>query len=171
MKKKLLIMLTRFNDLGSRIIAFMTKSQYTHASIALGEAPETFYSFSLKGFRIEHPKGLLRKERKPFPCRIYSIEVSERIYRMARHLIGKFTTDREKYHYSVIGIILAMLHIPIALGRHFFCSHFVADILEKSGAIHLRKKSCLYMPGDLERMKELSVFFSGTLQDYALSIA
>ena len=171
MKMKLLIMLTAFRDFGARIIRLMTRCRYTHASIALGEDPGTFYSFSLKGFRIEHPKGLLRKRKEPFPCRVYSIDVPEGIYLMAKHLIGKYATAKEKYRYSVIGVILAMLHIPLAIGKHFFCSHFVAYILERSGAMHLGKKSCLYMPGDLERLNGLSLSYTGTIQDYALSFA
>ena len=57
---RLLIMLTGFHDAGARLIGLMTRSRYTHASIGLEEDPGTFYSFCTKGFREEHPKGLLR---------------------------------------------------------------------------------------------------------------
>lgn len=171
MKKKLLIMLTRLRYTGAKLIGFLTQSLYTHASIALEDEPDTFYSFNLRGFNIEHPKGLLKKRREPFLCRIYSIEVSERIYQAAKHLIEEFVKDREQYHYSIPGIILALFHIPFTLRRRFFCSHFVAEVLEKSGALHLKKRSCLYMPGDLEHLNGISLSFTGTVQDYACSLA
>lgn len=168
---KLLIVLTKLPDLGSRLIGLMTKSRYTHASIALEEDPSSFYSFTLKGFRIEHPKGLLSKNHAPFPCRIYAIDVPENIYQRAKRIIGTFTANKEKYHYSVAGIILAMFHIPLSISRQFYCSHFVADILERSGAMNLQKRSCLYMPCDLQRLNGLSLCFSGTIQGYAMSLA
>ena len=168
---KLLIVLTRLPDFGSRIIGFITRSHYTHASIALEEDPSSFYSFTLKGFRIEHPKGLLGSNHVPFPCRIYSIDVPESIYQKAKRIIGTFTVNKEKYHYSVAGIILALFHIPLSISRQFYCSHFVADILERSGAMNLQKQSCLYMPCDLQRLKGLSLCFAGTIQGYAMSLA
>ena len=169
--KTLLIMLTRFQDIGSRIISLMTGCRYTHASIALGEDPETFYSFNLRGFHIEHPKGLLEKEHAPFPCRIYGLEVTDNIYDVAKKLIHGFKERKERYRYSSAGLILAFFHIPLTLHRKFFCSHFVAEILGLSGAMKLKKRSCLYLPGDFQKMKDLSLCFSGTVQGYAVSLA
>lgn len=168
---RLLIMLTGFHDAGARLIGLMTRSRYTHASIGLEEDPGTFYSFCTKGFREEHPKGLLKKEHAPFPCMVYALDVHDGAYRMAKRMIEGFRADRGLYRYSFIGVVLALLHIPFRIGRRFFCSQFVADILERSGAMPLRKLSCLCMPGDFQRMTGLSLFFSGTIQGYAASLA
>ena len=169
--KKLLIMLSKFSDLGARIISFLTRNRYTHASIALEEDPSTFYSFSLKGFHIEHPKGLLKKEYEAFPCQVNAINVPDSIYSTAKKLIKTFTSRKEEYKYAKLGILFALFHIPFSINRHFFCSHFVAEILGRSGAIHLNKKSCLYMPGDLQKIEGVSTIFSGSIQEYARSLA
>ena len=153
MKKKLLIMLSALPDTGSRLIGFLTGSRYSHASIALGNEPENFYSFTLKGFRTEHPRGLLKKGYEP------------------ENMLSSFRDKKDLYHYSVAGLILALIHIPFVISRCFFCSHFVADVLEKSGAMRLGKKSCLYMPKDIVKLKGLSHIFSGTVQEYAGMLA
>ena len=169
--KRIMIMLTRLPSFSSKIISLLTGCRYNHASLALEDGPETFYSFTFKGFRQEHPKGLLKKEHNPFPCSIYTIDVSERAYQNATNMIVDIKTNKEQYHYSTAGLLLSMLHIPFKSRKQFFCSHFVADILERSGALSLRKKSCLYRPGDLQKIKGLSLFFSGTVQGYAQSLA
>ncbi len=171
MKKKLLIMLSALPDTGSRLIGFLTGSRYSHASIALGNEPENFYSFTLKGFRTEHPRGLLKKGYEPFPCDIFTVDVDERTYRKAENMLSSFRDKKDLYHYSVAGLILALIHIPFVISRCFFCSHFVADVLEKSGAMRLEKKSCLYMPKDIVKLKGLSHIFSGTVQEYAGMLA
>ena len=169
--KKLLIMLTRLPGPGSRMISLLTGSRYTHASIALGEDPGTFFSFTIKGFHIEHPHGLLRKEYEPFPCRIYYVNTTDKAYQKAKRLILRVNDDRDCYGYSVIGIISALFRIPFTTRRRFFCSHFVAEILARSGALRLWKRSCLFLPGDLQKIVGLSLSFTGTVQEYAWSLA
>lgn len=166
MKKKLLVMLTRMNDRGSRIISLMPHSHYTHASIALSEDPSTFYSFSVKGFRIEKPEKSLKKGREPYHCQLYTIDVSENTYLAARALIRRFSENRETYRYSFLGICLALLHIPFRKETRYFCSQFVADILKQSGALQMRKRTCLVLPGDFQKTEALKLAYTGNLQEY-----
>ena len=46
-------------------------------------------------------------------------------------------------------IVLCLLHIPYKFENKYFCSQFVAEILSRAGAIELKKKETLYLPGQL----------------------
>jgi hypothetical protein len=47
------ILLTRYNDLMSKVILRMLGGQYVHASLGLDDSYSQFYSFNKKGFRLE----------------------------------------------------------------------------------------------------------------------
>ena len=50
------------------------------------------------------------------------------------------------YQFNVIGLALCGMHIRWKRRRHYFCSQFVSEVLEKSGAMELPKHSTLMHP-------------------------
>lgn len=59
----------------------------------------------------------------------------------------QFLIKREQYTYSRLGAILCLLHIPHKIKNSYFCSQFVVEVLSKAGAVELKKKESLYLPG------------------------
>ena len=59
------------------------------------------------------------------------------------------------YQFNVIGLALCGMHIRWKRRRHYFCSQFVSEVLEKSGAMELPKHSTLMHPNDYTRLEEL----------------
>lgn len=57
-KKKytIVVLFTCYKDMASDFIYYISGKGYTHASIALEENPEYYYSFNSKGFRKEYPQ-------------------------------------------------------------------------------------------------------------------
>ena len=47
--------------------------------------------------------------------------------------------------------------------RHYFCSQFVSDVLEKSGALELPKDSTLMHPNDYTQLGQLRCVYEGRL--------
>jgi inositol transport system substrate-binding protein len=47
------------------------------------------------------------------------------------------------------------MHIPYKFKNRYFCSQFVAEILEHAGAVRLKKKNTLYLPHQLLDAMEL----------------
>ena len=78
--RKIYILLTKFGDIRGRILSAMSGNYYTHVSLGLQEDPGTFYSFVLKGFRIEKLSRYLKPGREPFPVKLYEIEVASKTY-------------------------------------------------------------------------------------------
>ena len=67
------------------------------------------------------------------------------------------------YQFNVIGLALCGMHIRWKRRRHYFCSQFVSEVLEKSGAMELPKHSTLMHPNDYTRLEELRCVYKGTL--------
>lgn len=162
-RHKLYILLTRFPGKTAKAIHVMTGCYYTHASIGLEEDPNTFYSFVGKGFIVEKIDRYVRPDRDPFPCQLYELEVSERVYRSVKQQLELFEESRTELHYHKLGVVLCLMRIPFKRRYHYFCSQFVADVLKHAQAAKLRKDSTLYYPGDFRRLPGMRLHFQGNL--------
>lgn len=146
--KMVTILLTRYSDLFGRFICGISRHGYSHASISIDEKEEVFYSFNMKGFVIEKPKKRIPRTRRPGSVCI-RMQVPESMYALIEEEINQFLEKKEQYTYSSFGVILCLLHIPHKFKNQYFCSQFVAEILARAGAIELKKKESLYLPGQL----------------------
>jgi inositol transport system substrate-binding protein len=68
---------------------------------------------------------------------------------MIKEEIDRFLVNRDNYRYSRLGVVLCLMHIPYKFKSRYFCSQFVAEILEHAGAVRLKKKNTLYLPHQL----------------------
>lgn len=146
--KTVTILLTRYSDLFGRFISGISRHAYSHASISIDEKEEIFYSFNMKGFVIEKPKKRTPKTRRPGSVCI-RMQIPESTYALIEEEIKHFLEKKEQYTYSCLGVVLCLLHIPHKFKNQYFCSQFVAEVLARAGAIELRKKESLYLPGQL----------------------
>ena len=143
--KKISILLTRYNDRMSQCVYWISGRNYTHASIALEDEPEHFYSFNYRGFTRETLEK--HRDRGVRYSRCYELEVSDEVYAYIKRKIDKFQASRKEYQYNRIGVFLCIIHLPVLKReKHYFCSEFVAECLEESGAVKLKNKPALYFP-------------------------
>lgn len=167
MSHTLYVLLTRFPDRGSKVIGALTEEYYTHASLGLAEDPNTFYSFVYKGFIEEKITRYLKPGRAPFPCKLYELQVSDRVYRAVKRLIYHFQTVKPTLSYTNFGVVCSLLHVPYRRHRSYFCSQFVAYALGSTGAVRLKKQVPLYLPGDVSRLPGLKLRFRGNMYQMA----
>lgn len=146
--KKVTILLTKYSDLFGRFICGISKNRYSHASISIDEKEEIFYSFNAKGFVIEKPKKRTPRTRMPGSVCI-RMQVPDETYALIKKEIDCFLESKEQYAYSCLGVVLCLLHIPYKFKNRYFCSQFVAEVLSGAGAVELKKKESLYLPGQL----------------------
>lgn len=161
--KKLLILLTRFPDRGSRLLRFLIGADYTHASIGLEEDRNTFYSFLCKGFAVEKVTRYARMHLADQPCKLYEVDVPAEAYEQVRFILQLFLKNRKALHYSRFGVAMCALHIPFKRRYRYFCSQFVAEILHHSRAVYLEKNSALYLPDDFQALSGSALCFEGDL--------
>jgi len=141
---------------------------YNHASIGIDDELQEFYSFRTKwGFCIEHPFYFNKEHKKYIPCAIYQVEVTEIEYRNTQEEIHSFISEREQYHYSYLSVVLGFLGIKHQFDKGYYCSKFVAELLERSGAMVLQKDTSVYFPSDFLQEKA-SIYFEGNANEYSM---
>lgn len=162
-KKKINILLVRYPDKTSTLLRFFTRNTYTHASIGIDGADGKFYSLVTNGFRIEKPYAHQTFKGKDIPCKLYSIDVSPKVYGKIKRLIAEHLQVSKAYKYSYLGVLLCLLRIPIKRKNRYFCSQFVSEVL--SCAVNIKKSSALYLPDDFMKLGSLNPQFTGTLKE------
>ena len=171
--KTLYIFLTRSGTLLSNLVYRLTGAQYTHISLAFDENLSTLYSSTRKNGYTMFPAGPSREYlnrgvfrlRPEAPCALYALEVSEEAYIRARRRADHMMAHGKLYRFNVLGLVLCAMHIRWQRRRHYFCSQFVSDVLEKSGALELPKASTLMHPSDYAELPQLRCLYRGTLAD------
>lgn len=169
--KTIYILLTRSGTLLSKLVYAATGASYTHASMAFDAELSCLYSSTRKNGYTMFPagpskeylnKGVFRL-RDNAPCALYALEVSDEAYSHALHRAEEFMRHSEEYSFNILGLILCALHIRWQRRRHYFCSQFVSEVLQKSGALELPKPSTLMHPSDYAELPELRCLYRGTL--------
>ena len=167
-ERTIYILLTRSGTWFSRLIHFATRDSYTHASIGLDGPRGPFYSFARKYRYFALPAGLVEERitvhRRTVPCCLYELKVSDETYLLLRQRLRSMYAQREEYHYSVLGVLACYFNLALPRRHHYFCSQFVAGLLENCGAAELPKPPSLVRPADLCRLKELRPVHQGALE-------
>lgn len=142
--KKVTVLLTTYSDWVSKLVGICSGRGYMHASIGLEDEPNTFYSFNYRGFCVE---TLEKHRRRGVRQSVgYELSVSDAAYESLHRQVDGFKSHTSDFEYTRLGVVFCLLGIPFRWKRHYFCSQFVAEMLKKSEAFHLRKSAELYMP-------------------------
>lgn len=169
--KSIYILLTKSDTYISKAIRLATADTYTHISISFEGSLQPLYSFSRKYVHIPLPAGLRSepldvgffRKYNYIPCALYELRVGDEEYEAAKREVEQMMTEAEEYRFSVIGLLLCRLNIPFERKRHYFCSQFVSEILNRSHALRLPKEPSLMRPGDYDRLPGLACRFKGPL--------
>lgn len=143
--KTLYIFLTRSGTLLSNLVYSLTGAQYTHISLAFDEDLSTLYSSTRKNGYTMFPAGPSREYlnrgvflmRENIPCALYALEVTDEAYTRAKRRTQHMMHHGELYRFNSLGLLLCWMHIRWQRRRHYFCSQFVSEVLQKSGALEL----------------------------------
>jgi hypothetical protein len=78
----------------------------------------------------------------------YSVAVTEEEYRRVEEILDYFVQNQNKFSFNKLGLVLNALDIPINRQYSFFCSQFVAFLLDSSGVKLFDKNYGLVRPND-----------------------
>ena len=171
--KTLYIFLTRSGTLLSNLVYHVTGAQYTHVSLAFDEDLSTLYSSTRKNGYTMFPAGPSKEYlnrgvfslREDIPCALYALEVTDEAYARARRRAEHMMAHGDLYRFNSLGLLLCALHIRWKRRRHYFCSQFVSEVLQKSGSLDLPKHSTLMHPNDYTSLPELHCIYQGRIRD------
>lgn len=169
--KTIYILLTRSRTCVSRLIGLATADPYTHVSISFEKNLQPMYSCSRRFVHFPLPAGLrveplhqgFYKKYNDIPCALYQLGVDDEVYELAKKEVEGMM--RERYDFSILGLLLCRLHIPYHRRHHLFCSQFVGDVLSKSNALELPKDTSLMKPIDYTKLPDLNCCFQGSLNE------
>lgn len=171
--KSIYILLTRSTSLPSKLIGLFTSEPFTHVSIAFDSELTVMYSFARKYASLPLPAGLTEeridrgfyRKQGDIPCALLRMDVTDKVYYRAKNKVLNMLQCREDYTYSIIGLLMCHLHIPLEMPNRYFCSQFVSMILAESGALKLPKPAALMHPSDFCTMEGFRVLYLGGLCD------
>ncbi|MED3551735.1 hypothetical protein [Cytobacillus praedii] len=170
-EKNVFILLTNTDSVLTKLIKLYTKKPYNHASIAFDSDLSEVYSFGRKTARNPFIGGFVKEDVtaglfKQADCAIYSFTVTEVQFQRMNHYLQTFKTQRHVYRYNFIGLFGVIFNKPITRTKAFFCSQFVASILEECDILHFEKPLSLITPADFQEVCTFQLVYEGKLMDY-----
>ena len=167
-ERTIYILLTRSGTWFSRLIHLATQDDSTHASLGLDGPRGPFYSFARKYERLALPAGLVEEQvtprRRRVPCCLYALTVDEETYLRLSLRLRAMYSHREEYGYNLLGTLACYFNLSLRRRHHYFCSQFVAGLLEDCGAVDLPKPPALLRPADFCGMDGLRPVHQGALE-------
>lgn len=174
MTKEVYILLTYTGTLFSKGIKLYTKNKYTHVSLSLDHNLESVYSFGRKYPFNPLIGGFVKEDMKkgtyswyPFTdCVVYRLKVTNEQYENIKEIIKQFESSSEKYKYNLLGFVGVVFNVPIETKYHYFCSQFVAKVMEDSNINLFNKHNSLVRPSDFQKSPYLEKIYEGMLYKY-----
>lgn len=120
----------------SKAIKAISHSEYSHASICFDSSLDKMYSFARKdprnpfigGFRYESiGKGFY--DQKEIPYAVYVVPCTESQVKKMKKRLNYFIQNQEKFTFDFTGLVTNYLGIVNNPAHRWFCSRFVADVL------------------------------------------
>ncbi|MFD2043252.1 hypothetical protein ACFSTA_02515 [Ornithinibacillus salinisoli] len=167
-ERKVYLILTDTGTLFTKMIKLFTNKPYNHASISFDPNLCDVYSFGRKeptnpfigGFVKEDIRSHLFQRAE---CAVYSCSISDdQYYRMYKY-IKSMEEQRDLYHYNFLGLFGVLLNKPIKRSNAFFCSEFVASVMEQGDITEVNKPTSLITPHDLTENEAFELLYQGKL--------
>lgn len=158
----------------TRAIKFFTKAQYNHVSISLDPEFKTLYSFGRKsprnpfqgGFVEESFYGGTFKRFDKTSCLVLEMEIDQDIYERLVQNLEIFKENSDIYHYNFIGLFGAAIGKQVSRRNGYYCSHFVAKVMEDSNLKLWNDPAFLVRPNDFAHMDQFEVLYEGLITEY-----
>lgn len=171
--KKVYIVLTQSGTLFSRFLRCITGKPYNHASIALDESLDEFYSFGRKiprnpfiaGFVTEHKDTGVFEIFKKSPSVVIELSVTNEQYEKIEDILNKFKENADEYKYDLINLAFVYSKYHVKRINRFFCSQFTAYILNTAG-IDTPKVPEHIQAMDFLKLKKSTIIYKGNIQNY-----
>lgn len=150
----------------SSLIQLYTKDQYSHSLLSFDASMTKMYSFGRKklneneivsgksnGFAIDDINNDFYtswKNRIRFAT--YVIFVTEKDRKRMMKRVEYFVDNSVKFSYDLTGLIKYAMHVPSEKQFSYFCSGFVADVLQTGNVLGDKRHYSLYSPQDLSEL-------------------
>ena len=161
----------------ANIIKKVTHDEFSHVGISLTSDLDPIYSFGRKkvsaaqgtGFSIMNHDDPFFKKAADTTYQVYVMYLTKEEYSAMRSRLQYFIDNKDNLKYDFKSLILNYLHIPSEFSKKYFCSRFVAEVINEGRK--LEKKPSLYRPNDFIDFTDISLVNKGiNLSKYNKSI-
>ncbi|MCM1532565.1 MAG: GNAT family N-acetyltransferase [Ruminococcus flavefaciens] len=171
------VVLINGNSPISAAIRGLTHSEFTHASISFDSSLTKMYSFAGKdlenkiealigGFKLENIKSEFYTKNK-IPYAVYVVPSTKGAVKRMQKRLEYFIKNETKFRFDYLGLIKNFFKIPDNPENTWFCSRFVADILNAgSPDKKLIDQPSLYRPEDFKSAGFAQFVDSGLAANY-----
>lgn len=157
------VVLVHSGTMISKAIKSVSHSEFSHASISFDSSLKKMYSFARKdptnfligGFRYETIGEGFYKDKK-IPYAVYVVPCTKAQVDAMKRRLNYFTKNKSRFKFDFVGLVKNYLSIVDNPEYKWFCSRFVADILNAgspSGKKYVAEPS-LQDPDDFKNMEE-----------------
>ena len=147
-------------------IKAVTRDEFSHAAIAFDPSLKPLYSFGLGSRGDEDHLGMILnsyddggKYVEDAYYSVYVMYVNKKTYTEMQKTLQTFMDKLDDWKFDFVNLVGCGLHIPSEKSKKYFCSRFVATIIN-SGR-HLEKKPSLYKPSDFTELDDISLVNHG----------
>lgn len=171
--KSIYLVRTYTGTFPSRLINLFLREEYVHISISFSEDLSDTYGFGkIKSINPIH--GGIQKENMnnyPFigvPCEIYELSVSSTDYKRIKEQVYNTYENRDLYSFNLLGLITAYFKIEWERKRSYYCSEFIAEVLQNANLLDKSYKPSVTTPKELiNGLDDLSLIYKGNLSSYS----
>jgi len=162
---------TKNNTVLSHGIRLLSKYPYNHLSISLDASLSTVYSFGRRQPHNPLAAGFTKENfSHPFfrhsAGRIYALTVTEEEWQTISMQLKAFDTHPLNWHYNLLGMVPAYFNYSWERSDHFFCSEFIATLLQVAGILSPYDRPNLMHPRDVIEAVHPTCMYDGLLQQY-----
>lgn len=168
------IVVTQTGTILSRAVKLFTRRPYSHSSVSFNRELTDMVSFGRLVPRNPFLAGFVHESRlmgvfrvfKNTRCRVYHSRITEEQYRKAREVVTRFDRDPKAYKFNYVGIVATAFRIPTHFKNRYFCSQFVAQVLDESGIWKPERDYSLIRPYHFYDLEHFHPVYEGFLRDY-----
>lgn len=173
MEKDIYIVLTGTGTLLAKVIKWVTKAPLNHASLAFDPSLHEVYSFGRRQIHNPFSGGLIRENmHSPLfhtaECAIYRCSISLEEHKHMYQLVQRMMSHQYRYKYNMLGLLGVLIKKEFNREDAYFCSQFVAYVLEQSNLHLVNKPAYLVEPCDFAKSPRLEEVYKGKLKHYLL---
>ena len=142
------VVVSRTSTKIGEMIRTVIGGKYNHCSFFLDDEIDVIYGFSRK-YRDLWFTGCFTQENPLYyeEYLVYRIPLGDEEFERLSARVARMCDHVKMYDYVAAALI--SIDVPKESNRHYICSTFVADLLDKHTAVELNKNAHLYKPMDI----------------------
>lgn len=155
------------------VIKFFTNAPYSHALIGFDSSMKKMYSFATRDGHTMVPLGFTEENIETYAKKnsrskyvLYVKLVDSKDYKLMKQKLHEFTSHKADFNYDIGGAVKAYMGKHNANEKRYFCSGFVAYILNSGQSKVTEKDHDLTKPMDLTDVKNIHLVDMGLCKDF-----